>query len=143
MKLMMEATTILKFLYDLDGHLKVGKLPHYFLTQCNLLETVKNDELCVARQFIVEIFSDPLNALLTSTTYPQQIYGEVQPDDLVVAFSRASSHPTSDQSWKRLSELLPRVDEKRRQRYTWQRERDQMFSVSGQAELTELIDTLK
>ena len=129
-------------LRELDEYLKGGKLPHYFLPQCNLLETVADDELRIARQVIEEILSDPLNALLTSPTAPQEIYGEVHPDYLVSAFCKISSHATCKQYQKDLSKLLARVDERRRQRYREQRERDRNW-VSGRGELIVLVDALK
>ena len=135
----------LDLLKELNEYVKMRNLPHYFVAQCNLLETVTEDELCLARQAIQEILSDSLNALLTSPTRPQQIYGEVHPDYLVSAFSKVSSHPMCEQSWNDLSELLAHVDERRRQIYRQQRERDEMrdHKVSGRAELTGLVDTLK
>ena len=133
----------LDLLHELDDYLKVGNLPHYFLPQCNLLETVADDELCIARTVIEEILSDPLNALLTSPTDPQEIYGEVHPDYLVSMFRRVFSHPTCDQSWDDLSKLLARVDERRRQRYREQCEKDEREMVSGSVELIGLIDSLK
>ena len=133
----------LDLLHDLDECLKVGKLPHYFLPQCDLLETVKNDDLHVARQVIADILSDPLDALLTSPTDPVQIYGEVHPDDLVVTFRRVSSHPTCVQSWKNLSELLARVHERRQQRYTEQLQSDEKNETSGRTALIGLVETLK
>ena len=134
----------LDLLRELNTYLKGRKLPHYFVAQCNLLETVEEGELCLAQQVIEEILSDPLNALLTSPTAPQEIYGEVHPDYLVSAFSRVFSHPTCDQSWRDLSDLLARVDERRRQRYREQRKKDGgYYKVSGRAELTGLVDSLK
>ena len=137
----------LDLLHELNKYLKGGKLPHYFVAQCNLLETVEEGELCLAQHVIEEILSDPLNALLTSPTAPQEIYGEVRPDYLVSAFSRGFSHPTCEQSWRDLSDLLARVDERRRQRYRDQREEDEnedeYYRVSGRAELTGLVDMLK
>ena len=137
----------LDLLHELNTYLKGRKLPHYFVPHCNLLETVEEGELCLARQVIDEILSDPLNALLTSPTAPQEIYGEVNPDYLVSAFSRVFSHPTCDQSWRDLSDLLARVDERRRQRYSEQREEDvngrSYRRVSWRPELTGLTDTLK
>ena len=135
----------LDLLHELNTYLKEGKLPHYFVAQCNLLETVEEGELCLAQQVIEEILSDPLNALLTSPTDPQEIYGEVNPDYLVSTFSRVFSHPTCDQSWRDLSDLLARVDERRRQRYREQRQNDDRAwcKVSGRAELTGLVDMLK
>ena len=133
----------LDLLNELNEYIKMRNLSHYFLPQCNLLETVADDELCLARQAIQDILSDPLNALLTSPTAPQEIYGEVCPDDLVSAFGKVSSHPTCKQSWNDLSELLARVDERRRERYRQQREEDEDDKVSGRAELTGLVDSLK
>ena len=133
----------LDLLDELENYLMVGELPHYFVCHCNLLETVADDELCLARQAIQDISSDPLKALLTSPTAPQEIYGEVHPDYLVSAFGKVSSHPTCEQSWNDLSELLARVDERRRERYREQREEDEWREVSGRAELTGLVDTLK
>ena len=137
----------LDLLRELDECLNVGKLPHYFLPQCNLLETVDGEERQIVRQVILEIMSDPLNALLTSPTDSQQIYGEVCPDDLVVAFRRASAHWTCEQSRKDLSELLTRVDERRRERYRQQCLSDwdehENHRVSGRPELIELVHMLK
>ena len=132
----------LDLLHELDEYLKVGNLPHYFLAECNLLETVADDERGIARQVITDILSDPLKALLASPTDPQQIYGEVRPDDLVTAFRGVSSHLTSEQ-YRKLSVLLARVDERRRQRYKEQRKWDKRNGVSGRAELTGLADMLK
>ena len=131
----------LVLLRELDEYLKVGNLPHYFLAECNLLETVAADERGIARQVFTDILSDPLNALLTSPTDPQEIYGEVLPDDLVNAFRGVSSHPTCEQYWT-LSELLTCVDERRRRRYEKQREEDEEWTISGRVELTGLVDML-
>ena len=131
----------LDLLRELDEYLKVGNLPHYFLAECNLLETVGDDERGIARQIIADILSDPLSALLTSPTDPQQIYGKVRPDALVNAFRGVSSHPTHEQ-YRKLSRLLVRVDKRRRQRYKKQRKGGE-GRVSGRAELTGLVDMLK
>ena len=136
-----------KLFLDLLAHLDVclqeGKLSHYFLVQCNLLETVGDDERHLAHQVIREILSNPLNALLTSPTRPEQIYGEVRPDDLVIAFQRVSAHPTCEQSRNDLSKLLARVDERRRERFREQRESDGDYALSCRTELTGLVEMLK
>ena len=132
----------LDLLHELDEYLKMRKLPQYFIDQCNLLETVSADELCISRQVIEEILSDPLNALLTSPTDFQQIYGKVHPDYLVVAFSRVSSHLTSEQ-YLSLCELLACVDKRRRHKYAEQLKSDKRSGVSGRVELIGLVDTLK
>ena len=134
----------LDLLRELDEFLKVGKLPHYFLAQCNLLETVEEDELYTTRQVIKEILADPLHALLTSPTKPEQIYGEVRPNQLVVAFRGVSSHPTREQKHMDLMELLARVDERRQQKYREQCEYDEtIHKASGRVELTGLVDKMK
>ena len=132
----------LDLLRELDEYRKVGDLPHYFLAECNLLATVADDERDIARQVVTDILSDPLNAILTSPTDPQQIYGEVRLNDLVTAFHGVSSHPTSGQYGK-LSELFARVDERRRQRYEEQRKGDIDWGRSGRAELSSLSGMLK
>ena len=130
-------------LTQLDAYLHVGKLPHYFVAQCDLLETVENDERHLTRQVIHEILADPLNALLTSPTRPQQIYSnKVGPDHLVIAFKRVTDHPTCEQNRKLLSALLACVDGKRLERFREQREKDGMW-VSGRAELIGLVATLE
>ena len=137
----------LDLLHDLNEYIKVRKLPHYFLAQCNLLETVADDELCIATQAIQKILSDPMNAILTSPSYPKQIYGEVRPDYLVVKFIMFSSHPECKQSREDLSELLSRVDDRRRQKYTEQLEKDEdedeYYRVSGRVEPTGLVDSFQ
>ena len=132
-------------LNDLDRYLEVGKLSHYFLAECNLLETVDSEERRIAHQAIQAILSDPLAALLTSPTNLQEIYGEVHPDALVNSFRRVINHPMCQQSWKDLSVLLAQVDECRHECYKRQREWDeQMFlPVSGRPELTGLVEALK
>ena len=140
----------LDILHELNEYLDVGKLPHYFLAQCDLLETVESEERCITREVIREILAGPLNALLTSPTRPKQIYGNVRPDKLVVAFHKVSVHPICEQSRKKLLVLLARVDKRRRQRYIKQRKKDDsnktydgIYKVTGRTELTGLVDTLK
>ena len=132
----------LDLLRELDEYLKVGNLPHYFLAECNLLETVADDERGIARQVIAEILSNPLKALLTSPTDPQQIYGKVRPEDLVLAFLGVSANPMREH-YQNVSRLLALVDKWRRQRFKEQRKRDKEFRVSGRLELTVLTDMLK
>ena len=121
-------------LHHLDHYLEVGKLPHYFLSECDLLETVDCEERRIARQAIRGILSDPLAATLTSPTCPSDVYGEVQPDALVNSFRRVVHHPIYERSYKYLSILLARVDEYRHKRYQNQWSDD---------ELTGLVEALK
>ena len=130
-------------LNDLDRYLEVGKLPHYFLSECDLLVTVDREERCIARQAIRAILSDPLAAILASPIDPKQIYGEVHLDALVNCFRRVASHPMCERSWKDLSALLTRVDGSRHECFEMQRWWDQKDGVSGRPELIGLVETLK
>ena len=130
-------------LNELVHYLEVWKLPHYFLSECNLLETVDGEERRIARQTIQAILSDPLAAILTSPTNPHQIYGDVLPGTLVNSVHRVMTHATCERSRKDLSMLLARVDGHRYELYRRQRERDEAYRVSGRPCLTGLCDTLK
>ena len=100
-------------LSTLDGYLVAGNLPHYFLPNCDLLKTVHLEERRLARDVIQHILSDPLRAILTCPTNPEEVYGEVPPDTLVAAFHLVSSHPTCAMSREVLLGLLGRLDEER------------------------------
>ena len=135
-------------LYDFDGYLNAGKLPQYFLPDCNLLATVGPEERHIARNVIKHILNNPLRAILTCPTRPQDIYGEVSPDDLVAAFQQVSSlsPPICARSREDLLWLLRRLDGRRQQRYQKQQKwdgRDIRVGVSGRAELTGLVDMLQ
>ena len=138
-------------LSDLDGYLKAGNLPHYFLPECNLLATVGPEERLLAREVIQHILSAPLRAILTCPTEPWRIYGEVQPDSLVAAFRQLSSHLTSVSSREHLLWLLRRLEETRRERYREQQEEDERededeeysCTVSGRPELRGLVEMLR
>ena len=129
-------------LHRLDRYIELGKLPHYFLADCNLLETVGKQELSIARQAIQAILLDPLAALLTSPTDPPQIYGEVCPDALVNSFRRVVTHPMYEQSWNDLFPLLASVDTCRQNRYHRQQKTDGRW-VSQRHELSGLCEALK
>ena len=135
-------------LSDLDGYLKAGNLPHYFLPDCNLLVTVGPGELHTARNVITRIMSHPIRAILKCPTDVQDIYGGVRSDALVAAFQQVSSNPTCARSRSVLLQLLSQLDVKRRQRYQQQREEDDTVThthskVSGRPELAGLVDMLK
>ena len=112
----------LGILRELDMHLQAGRLPHYFLQRCDLLETVGDDERRIARQAIKDVLSDPLTALFTSAVLPWQMYGQVHPHDLIFHFRSVCTQPTGGRSWKELCYLLTRVDEWRHRRYNKQLE---------------------
>ena len=145
-------------LYDLDGYLMKGNLPHYFLPACNLLATVGPEERRLARDVIQHILSDPVRAILTCPTRPCEIYGKVRPDALVAAFHQVSSDPTCVRNHEHLLWLLRRLDKTRRERYQRQQESDERqwervkwqlarddrkwCTVSGRPALRGLVDML-
>ena len=155
----------LDLLCELKTYLELGTLPHYFLSQCDLLETVGDDERHKVCGIITEILSDPLHALLTSPTRPQEIYGKVHPDDLVLAFHSISDYSTCRQSlenhhhsgetdeancsWLHQShhcdyELFARMDERRLLNHGEQQKRDGVGqTASRRTVLIGLVDTLK
>ena len=132
----------LDLLDELDHCLETWVLPHYFLPQCNLLETVGAEERCIARRVIQVILSDPLTAIITSPTDFQQICGEAQPNDLVTTLHKFLSCPRHEQSRKDLSVLLACMDKRRQQTYSDQKDSDRDEGVSGRPELISLVDTL-
>ena len=127
-------------LYDIDGYLKQSNLPHYFLPECNLLETVGPEERRIARDVIQQIIFDPQRAILACPTYPEDIYGEVPSDALVAAFHRVSSNRTCMRSQEDLLRLLSHLDEKRE---VWYRSHQMELFVSGRAGLKGLVDMLR
>ena len=95
---------------DLSCYIKNGRLPHYFLVECNLLETVDSTEKHLAQTVITEILSDPLNALLKSHARPSLIYGGISPSHFVTAFRQLAHNPTSRRYQTELLALLAQAD---------------------------------
>ena len=129
----------LDLLQKLDEHIKAEQLPHYFLPQCNLLETVGEEERHIARQTISELLSNPLTAVLTSPTTPHEIYRDITPDELVAAFSRVSCHPDCVKSCQHLRKLLAHLDEWRYKRYREQIQEDMCHRTSARLNLRGLV----
>ena len=132
---------------DFICYLKHGKLPHYFLPECDLLATVGHDERQIARKSINDILSDPISAVLKCPSVPTQIYGDIQPDDLVTVFHHASTHPCCERSRDELLLLLSCLDEWRQILYRRQLELDnsednELTVVSGRPKLRGLVWTI-
>ena len=128
---------------DVRWYLIRGRLPHYFLPECNLLSTVEDDERQIAFQAIQEIVRDPIASILKCPSQPTEIYGDICPDDLVAAFRQASIHPSCDRSWANLVQLLSRLDCRRRKRYRFLLRVDERAGISGRPELKGLVDMLE
>ena len=133
-------------LLDLDDHLCGGSLPHFFLSDCDLLERVDVEERLVARRAINAILSDPLSAILTSPTDASQIYGYIKPDTLANAFCQMASNPVAERHRQELVDLLVRLDACRHRRYRWQQSSDDCAShlvVTGRPVPVQLAHRLK
>ena len=121
-------------------YLNRGKLPHYFLPECDLLATVGHDERQIAIKCIHNIISDPISAVLKCPSVPRQIYGDILPGDLVAVFNRASTNPCCERRRHELVLLLSRLDEWRQQRFRRQLEwDDDKYGRSGRPELRGLV----
>ena len=137
---------MLDLLRDLDGYLEDGKLPHYFLPECDPLETVGLEERHIARQAIQNILADPLAAVLTSPTEPRWIYGDIHPDTLVSAFRLLLTDPTCSRKQQDFIQLLACLDESRQLRYRQQLHydnEDKSRRVSGRPPIVGLVDTMR
>ena len=120
-------------------YLNCGKLPHYFLPECDLLATVGHDERQIAIKCIHNIISDPISAVLKCPSVPRQIYGDILPDDLVAVFHRASTDPCCERRRHELVLLLSHLDEWRQQHYREELEWDDKYGTSGRPELRGLV----
>ena len=123
------------------GFLRNGKLPHYFLPECDLLATVGHNERQIALKSINDILSDPISAVLKCPSVPIEIYGNILPDELVAAFHQISTHPCCERSREVLLLLLSRLDEWRQQPYRRLLKLDQRedYRMSGRPELRGLV----
>ena len=110
-----------RLMMDLAGNfldfLNCGKLPHYFLPECDLLATVGHDERQIAIKSIHNIISDPISAVLKCPSVPSQIYGDILPDNLAAVFHRVSTNPCCERRRHELVLLLSHLDEGRQLRY--------------------------
>ena len=131
---------------DFINYLNHDKLPHYFLPECNLLTTVGDEERQIARKSIHGILLDPISAVLKCPSVPTQIYGTIQPGDLVTVFHQVSTYPCCERSRDELLLLLSRLDEWRQQCYRRlleeDNDEDEEFRVSGRPELRGLVRTI-
>ena len=65
----------LSLLHKLKKHLRTRNLPHFFVPQCNLLQTTPPSELRLALRCVKRILSDPITAILQSPSHIHSVYG--------------------------------------------------------------------
>ena len=134
---------MMELLQKLLGHVRDGRLPLYFLPECNLLETVELAERQIAMQAILDIIENPMAAIINSPSKPWQIYGDLFPEQLLLKrMHYVLAHPNSDRSRETLFSLLSRLDEHRQQRYRKQLDLDEKNKVSGRPKLIKLVDMM-
>ena len=138
---------MMDLLNDFICYLNHGKLPHYFLPECDLLATVGYEERQIARKCINDILSDPISAVLKCPSAPTLIYGDILPDNLVTIFHLVFTHPCCERIRDELLLILSRLDEWRQLPYRIQLELDNsedndLRVVSGRPELRGLVWTI-
>ena len=105
---------ILNLCHDLSYHIRNKQLLNYFLTDCNLLETVDESDMLLTQNVISNILLDPLHALLMSHTHPGKIYGDICPTELVTAFYQLSRSPTSRGCQRNILPMLAQIELRRK-----------------------------
>ena len=128
---------------DFIAYMNQGKLPNYFLLECDLLATVGHDELQVVHKSINDILLNPIAAVLKCPSVPNEIYGDILPGELEAVFSHVSTHPCCEQSRDEFLLLLSRLDEWRQHLYRKQLREDdnenKEIRTSGRPELRGLV----
>ena len=134
-------TSLLQHLQPVESGGKFN-ISHYFLPECNLLELVSHDELCLTRDCVRQIQQDPLTTITLLPKYPWHIYGGEVDDntginrietldavavqygeDVLGALLRLQdSHGTVEYTHclEKLTELLGRLDQLREETYELQ-----------------------
>ena len=110
--------------------LEDGILPHYFIPRCNLVDCVARSDLDAAVRYIKDtVLIDPIEAIISSPTYPNQLYsspnpegGSVKQADIVTSFRQLfqmmMDRPLCyTQSIDCVDEILSRLDTYRDQRF--------------------------
>ena len=125
-------------------YIEGNDLPHHFLPKCNLLATVDDDERQFALQAIQDILCDPIATILKCPSEPTEIYGDICPDELMVAFRQVFAHPYRERSREDLVQLLSRLDHWRQVPYQrLLKEDDEWGGVSARPKLIRLVDMLE
>ena len=133
---------MIDLLKELENYLNKGVLPNYFLSDCNILETVGPDQKQIAIQAIHTILSNPIKTLINCPSTAIDIFNDISTDDLIKAFSCISIHPYCEGSREHFRKLISRLDEWRKEWYRRQLLKDEYNGKSGRAEMIVLMDML-
>ena len=130
---------VLGLFQDLYNYIISENLPHFFLSSCNLLQTVEEDERGLAVSAVEGVLQDPLAAILESPIDPNELYGPVSPQALVAALQKLSSNPSNAKCKRDLLQLLCQIDSQRKRAFQRQRKNDSIDG-SSRPRLTSLGD---
>ena len=131
---------MMELFIELDSFLKAGKLPHYFVEQCDLFEMIMTEELNSIRKEIKCIMRNPFSAILDTLTEPKQIFDDIQPDEIQKALLRVSLHPAHIWSCHHLRTILHRLDAHRLRIFDELVKSDKTKNVLARPPLTILVD---
>ena len=123
-----------ELLRTLQSFLEDGKLPHFFLPECDLLETVSRETRHTALDTVRAILDDPFGAILRSPIEPKEVYGGVKVGHLL---------ELTKLSPRKLDSLVRRLDMYRTKHYNALVEKDRRKGVSGRPKLIRLADLLE
>ena len=133
-------------LRKLKHHLRTGKLPHFFIPECNLFQTTPQAELDLAIQCVKQIISDPVIALLKSPLVNHEVYGKwpwvfgerSRRVILIELFSSIRIKQLSEEGTHLLRQTVQQVDLCRRQKYLKQRKFDIERGISTRNKIISL-----
>ena len=131
---------MMELFLELDSFLKAGKLPHYFIEQCDLFQRIAPEELSFVRNEIQQIMKNPFTAILATPTEPKQVFNDIQADELVSAFQRVSTHPANKWSCNHLRAFLRQLDAHRLRTFHELVDCDETKNISTRPRLTMLVD---
>ena len=127
----------------LRHYLLMECLPHYFLPECDLLQTVGNEERQDALQAVHRVIADPLVAILLSPSHPEIIYGDQSPYDLIRWFRDVPSLQSCPERRRDLQWLFCYLDNHREGLHQRQLEKDGRNEISERPGLVRLADYLQ
>ena len=112
-KIISSFNLMMSLFHELSNYLNSGKLPHYFLSECDLFATVGHVERQIALRITQNIVSYPVVTILKCPSAPEQLFGAVSPVDLIKAFHHVSIHPSCERGKTGLAHLLSYLDKGR------------------------------
>ena len=126
--------------YDLKQRLEARTLPHYFVSDCNLLDGLKDEDRQFALRAVSQLLREPLSAIILSPTAPWELYGGTKPSKIIKVFNDLISNVSCKESQEPMRRLLHDLDVQREICHRRQLRRDQYELVSGRPEMKRLTE---